>query len=323
MFNMPVNKLLSYLKKPLSNKEFLIECVSSINHPKNNSIIFVSEGRNLDVVRNVKECLLILPPYLNKNNKFDESNYLYESENPRLDYAIIVTKLLEISDHGKGYNNLNNNIVIGKSSVISENCNIKPNVFIDNNVIINRDCIIESGVRIHSNVTIGEGTVIGANSTIGYHGFGVEKFEDGRTIKIPQLGGVIIGKKCNISTNNNIHSGTIDPTILEDYVQTDSLVHIAHNCIIGESSIITACAEISGSVKIGKNCYIGPNASIINKISLGEGTIVGIGAVVTKSFSSNSIIAGNPARHTYEIREAKKKMHKLMEVIEDEDGIDG
>ncbi|MCD4657795.1 MAG: transferase, partial [Planctomycetes bacterium] len=68
------------------------------------------------------------------------------------------------------------------------------------------------------------------------------------------------------------------------------------NCKIGSGSIITACAEISGSVQMGKNSWVGPNASLMNGIEIAEGSTIGLGAVLTRSFTEpNKIIFGNPA----------------------------
>lgn len=69
-------------------------------------------------------------------------------------------------------------------------------------------------------------------------------------------------------------------TIINNDVKIDDQVH---NCYIGEKTIITACVEISGSVKIGKGCWIGPNTSIIQKVSIGNDVVIGIGAIVTKN----------------------------------------
>ena len=64
------------------------------------------------------------------------------------------------------------------------------------------------------------------------------------------------------------------------------------NCLISTKAIITACVEISGSVRVGKNCWIGPNCSIIQKIKIGNNCTIGIGAILTKDVEENSKIMG-------------------------------
>ena len=72
--------------------------------------------------------------------------------------------------------------------------------------------------------------------------------------------------------------------------------HIAHNCQIKHGVFIIACAEISGGVVIGENSWVAPNASIIQKVTIGKKALVGIGATVIKNVEDFHIVAGNPAK---------------------------
>lgn len=179
---------------------------------------------------------------------------------------------------------------------------VHPTVKIGQNVIIERGCkiaenvVIEHNVVIHKGTTIGKNSRIRANSSIGGDGFGFERLADGTPLRFTHLGGVEIGDYVELGSLNSVARGTLSNTIIKDYVKTDNLVHIAHNCVIGEGVFITACVEFSGGVTVGKNAWIGPNSSIMQKISIGENALVGLGAVVTKPIADNHVYAGNPAK---------------------------
>ena len=106
---------------------------------------------------------------------------------------------------------------------------------------------------------------------------------------------MVIQDNVEIGALNTVAGGTIHPTVVEVDVKTDDHVHIAHNCRIGPRTIITACAELSGSVRIGADCWIGPNASIRDGISVGDGAFVGIGSNVIAPVLPRAIVYGNPA----------------------------
>lgn len=65
------------------------------------------------------------------------------------------------------------------------------------------------------------------------------------------------------------------------------------------------------SIRIGKYCWIGANVTILPGVELGDYTIVGAGAVVTKSFKDGyCVIGGNPARQIRNLEREKCVFHK-------------
>jgi UDP-3-O-[3-hydroxymyristoyl] glucosamine N-acyltransferase len=191
---------------------------------------------------------------------------------------------------------------IHPSAVVHETAKVAASATVGPSCVIGASAVIGPETVLRNNVTIGRGVVIGArcliksSTVIGEEGFGIARDEQGNTLRIPHLGSVRIGDDVEIGALNTICSGTVEPTLVGNYVKTDDHIHIAHNCVIGANSIITASAELSGSVVVGERVWIGPNACLMNGIRIGDDTMIGLGAVVTKELPSGVVAAGNPAR---------------------------
>ena len=176
------------------------------------------------------------------------------------------------------------------------------NMGISNSAEISGESILGDKVSVGPNsvllgrVILGDNVSIGANCVIGSPGFGFAKGPTGVYFRIPHIGGVIIGDNVEIGNNVCIDSGTFEATRISKDVKIDNLVHVAHNVVIGERSLITACSEISGSVVVGNDVWIAPNVSIIQKVVIGDGALVGIGSTVTRDVAAGLTVFGSPAR---------------------------
>ena len=100
-------------------------------------------------------------------------------------------------------------------------------------------------------------------------------------------------------------------TIIHEGCKIDNLVHIAHNVKIGKQSLIIANAMIAGSTIIGEYSWIAPSASIINGVSIGNHTTIGMGSVVTKHVPDNETWVGSPAQPIKSFKEQISKLNKL------------
>lgn len=170
------------------------------------------------------------------------------------------------------------------------------------NVVVEDDCVIEEGVVIEHNAVIHGGTRVGAytriraNAAIGGDGFGFERDASGEPVRFPHLGGVSIGKHVEVGSGACIARGALNDTVIEDCVKIDNLVQIAHNCHVGRGAMLASGANLCGGVRVGRDAWIGPQASVIQNNEVGEGALVGMGAVVVRPVPANCVYAGNPAR---------------------------
>jgi len=71
---------------------------------------------------------------------------------------------------------------------------------------------------------------------------------------------------------------------------------VGHDTKIDDYCSFMPSVNISGEVNIAKSVYVGTGAKIINQVEIGEGTIVGAGAVVSKSLPANCTAVGIPAK---------------------------
>jgi UDP-3-O-[3-hydroxymyristoyl] glucosamine N-acyltransferase len=190
---------------------------------------------------------------------------------------------------------------ISPGAVIDATATIGADVSIGPGCVIGPDVQIGDGTEIRANVVIGPRVVLGqrclvkSGAIIGEEGFGIAKTPAGHNFRIPQFGSVIIGDEVEIGSLTTVTSGTLNPVLIADRVKIDDHVHIGHNAIIGEDTIITACAEM-GRVQIGKRVWIGPNTSIKEGLTICDDAFVGIGSVIIRSLDTPGVYAGVPTR---------------------------
>lgn len=188
------------------------------------------------------------------------------------------------------------------SAIVEAGANVAADAFVGANAYIGRGVVVGARSWIGPNAVLLEGTRIGSDSSvgpgtvIGHVGFGYSRDTDGSPIAIPHSGGVVIGDNVDIGANTCIDRGTMSDTVIEDQVKIDNLVHIAHNCVIGEAAYVIATAIVGGSVKVGPRAWIAPNASIRQKVQIGADAIVGLGACVVRDVREESTVMGNPAK---------------------------
>ena len=184
---------------------------------------------------------------------------------------------------------------------VSKTAEIGKDVYVGPFTYIGEGVKIGDGTRIFPNVTIYDGCQIGKNVTIhagaviGADGFGFAPNTEGYE-KIPQLGTVIIEDDVEIGANTCVDRSTMGETIIHKGVKLDNLIQVAHNCEIGENTVMSAQVGMAGSTKIGAWCMVGGQAGFSGHIKIADKTFVGAQAgVISNTKGDGEQLIGAPA----------------------------
>uniref|UniRef100_UPI004047E297 UDP-3-O-(3-hydroxymyristoyl)glucosamine N-acyltransferase n=1 Tax=Algoriphagus sp. TaxID=1872435 RepID=UPI004047E297 len=177
----------------------------------------------------------------------------------------------------------------GAFSYIGNNCKIGKGVkiyghaYIGDRVTIGDGSIVYAGAKIHADTQIGSQCVIHAGAVLGSTGFGFAPQGDGTYKTIPQIGNVVLEDQVSIGANTTIDRATMGSTLIRKGVKIDNQVHIAHNVIVGEHTVIAAQTGISGSTEIGKYCVLAGKVGIAGHLKIADHTSIGGNTGINKS----------------------------------------
>src|SRR5256714_3087678 len=165
-------------------------------------------------------------------------------------------------------------VCVGENSKIGSGTQIRAGAKIGDGVIIGADCVIHPNVFIEDGVTIGDRVILHAGVVIGADGFGYVRGDMGYH-KFPQIGTVVIEDDVELGANTTVDRGALGLTRIGRGTKLDNMVHVGHNCDIGERVVIAAQTGISGSVTIEDDCVIGGQVGFGDHIRVQSGAIIG------------------------------------------------
>jgi UDP-3-O-[3-hydroxymyristoyl] glucosamine N-acyltransferase len=171
---------------------------------------------------------------------------------------------------------------IGARSIVEAGAVIGPGCVIGEDCVVGADCELGARVTLVRRVRLGRRVLVHPGAVLGADGFGLA-MEAGRWLKVPQLGGVVVGDDCEIGANTTIDRGAIDDTVLEEDVRLDNQIQIGHNVHIGAHTAMAGCSAVAGSARIGRYCLIGGGAGVLGHLELCDRVIVTAMSLVTHS----------------------------------------
>ena len=215
--------------------------------------------------------------------------------------------------------------VIESGVILADYVRIGPGCVIQKNTKVGKNSVLTANVTVSHNCEIGSNNLIHPGVVIGADGFG-QAMDNGRWIKVPQLGRVVIGNDVEIGANTTIDRGAIEDTIIEDNVKLDNQIQVAHNVIIGAHTAIASSSAIAGSTKIGKHCRIAGMVGIVGHLEIADNVTITGKSMVTNSIKEAGVYSsGTPLepnklwrrntvrfKHLDDIAKRLSKLEKLL-----------
>jgi UDP-3-O-[3-hydroxymyristoyl] glucosamine N-acyltransferase LpxD len=279
------------------NKNLIFNRIQSIYDSEDGNITWVKPGvKDEDILINETKatCILCNEASFNKYKGIIEHKLFVINDDPKKLY-LFVNKFIEDLIYKKEQKSF-----IHPTAIVDINCKIGEKVQIGAYSIIGACEIgdftsIDEHVKIYDCVKIGKKCKIREFTSIGGNGLGYYRGEDGTLEHIPHIGNVIIEDNVHIYPFVNIDQGTLSSTKIGKGSAIDHHVHIAHNCSVGENSILVCGTVMAGGSKVLNGCFIGGNTQIKEKCIIGSNVTTGMGSVVIKDIPDNEIWAGIPA----------------------------
>lgn len=193
---------------------------------------------------------------------------------------------------------------IGEGSIIYAQC------YVGQGVKVGRDCLIYPGVVLREGVVLGDRVAVHSGSVIGADGYGYVTVE-GRHVKIPQTGTVVIENDVEIGANVTIDRARFDKTLIGEGTKIDNLVQIAHNVVIGKHCLIIAQSGVSGSSRLGNYVILAGQAGVVGHLTIGDGAIVAAQSGVSKDIPPGRQVFGSPAQPAKDAYKAHAHVQRL------------
>ena len=250
-------------------------------------------------------------------------------ENPYLGYARAAAALNPQTDSPRGLHpsawisaeaGIHRSAWVGPQAVVEAGARVAagsyigPGCMVGAEATIGEDCCLVANVTLCRGVRLGRRVQVHPGAVIGADGFGLAE-DQGRWVKIPQLGSVIIGDDVEIGANTTVDRGALEDTVIEAGVKLDNLVQVGHNCRIGEHTAVAGTTGIAGSVSIGRRCRIGGGVGINGHIELADEVQVTGRSVVAQSITEAGVYSsGVPLQETRAWRRNYLRYRQLDEL---------
>ena len=186
-------------------------------------------------------------------------------------------------------------VVVGRDAEVGAGAQIHPNVTIYDGVRVGEGSVIHSGVALREGTQVGARCVIHNNAVVGSDGFGYAKDEEGRWLKIPQAGRVVVEDDVEIGAGTTIDSASVGETRIARGAKIDNLVQIGHSCTVGDDSLLCAQVGLAGSSHVGRRVILAGQAGVAGHLTVGDDAVITAKSATSHNVPPGKVISGIPA----------------------------
>jgi UDP-3-O-[3-hydroxymyristoyl] glucosamine N-acyltransferase len=262
----------------------LIRQVGSLDHAAAGQITFLSSRKLAERLSQTRAAAVILAP---ENEGLTRLPRIVV-DNPYAYFARVSQLFNPVLVQASG---VHPSAVVSSSARLGKGVSVGAGCVIGDEVVVGDESCLYPRVVIYPGCSLGKRVVIHAGAVIGADGFGIAR-EEGRWVKIPQIGGVRIGDDVEIGANTTVDRGALDDTVIEEGVKIDNQVQVGHNVHIGAHSAVAGCVGIAGSARIGRHCTIGGAAMIHGHITIADHVHVSAGTLISRSLTKPGTYTG-------------------------------
>lgn len=213
--------------------------------------------------------------------------------------------------------------VIEPGAKIGRGCQIHSFAYVGRGVTLGEGTVIYPQVTLYHGVRIGARCIIHAGAVLGADGFGFAPESDGYH-KIPQLGSVLVEDDVEIGANTCIDRAVMDNTVIRRGVKLDNLIQIAHNCEVGEHTVMASQVGLAGSSTVGTWCRFGGQVGIGGHLTIGDRVEMAGQTGVLGNVASGTALMGSPgmplreAMRSFVIQPKLPDMYRRLQALEKE-----
>lgn len=209
---------------------------------------------------------------------------------------------------------------VGPFCVVGERVRIGPRVVLEGGNHVGADCVLDEEARLFPRVVLYPRTQVGprvrihAGTVVGSDGFGYV-FDQGRHLKVPQIGNVIIEEDVEIGANVTIDRAALGSTVIGRGTKIDNLVQVGHNVVLGEHCILCGQVGIAGSSKVGRYVTMAGQAGLAGHITIGDKATIGAQSGVMHDVPAGQTWLGAPAQPDRQMKRVMIALQRLPELI--------